>query len=438
MKSKNRHLNEVDRHITYITNGEYMTDIKPQTIRFNPEKKEVPLCDGVSITMIRIPVPEAGRVLLGSPDVVFWRKCNHEEERIIEQGGIPENELQERPYPETMPVESSGWLKDYEMQDDKTDDVDFSEKEKIDDALPGDVCVPYSEYDSIPTEEQMQEETEPSERETSDNVEWRSGDDGVIVGEEPPDGDMAPEIRYVLPDELSNWRRQGQDVFVPFAYRGIDEERHEERIGSYYLASFAVTQELWEKVMGDEKIKMIHPEIVGKNYPVIYVSYEEAIQFCRRLNEKVSVVFPDGAYEFSLPTAAQWEYAARAVYPNESQIDDNIITMDDHRDYLNKNAWWFENAGYVLHPVGQLQSNSWGLYDMLGNVEEWTAARGGYCNYARRDQKRIDYITRGGSFHDFLRECRITHQKHYSSPRYGGQYNGFRLALVPKWSLAVI
>src|SRR5690606_25493704 len=80
--------------------------------------------------------------------------------------------------------------------------------------------------------------------------------------------------------------------------------------------------------------------------------------YCRWLYQKTGVFY-------RLPTEAEWEYAARAgstsVYPfgNDSKE-------------LDKYAWHKGNSKSVYHKVGQKASNAWGLYDMLGNVAEWT------------------------------------------------------------------
>jgi formylglycine-generating enzyme required for sulfatase activity len=99
---------------------------------------------------------------------------------------------------------------------------------------------------------------------------------------------------------------------------------------------------------------------MGKSggFPANSMSQYAAIMYCKWLYKKTGIFY-------RLPTEAEWEYACRAgsaaAYP-----------FGEDKGQLGKYAWYKENSENRYHPVKQLQPNAWGLYDMLGNVEEWT------------------------------------------------------------------
>ena len=110
----------------------------------------------------------------------------------------------------------------------------------------------------------------------------------------------------------------------------------------FWLGQTEVTQAAFMKIM------QYNPSVFeGSKLPVESVSFNEADDYCAAINGR-------------LPSAAEWEYAARAgtTGPRYGKLDDI--------------AWYWDNAHYTTHPVGQKKPNAFGLYDMLGNVVEWT------------------------------------------------------------------
>lgn len=94
-----------------------------------------------------------------------------------------------------------------------------------------------------------------------------------------------------------------------------------------------------------------------KNMPVSYISYRDATEFCKWYSNKTG----KNCY---VPLRQQWEYAARG-----GQLTNDYKYSGS--DELNLVSWNGDNSNKLIHPVGLLDSNELGLYDMSGNVREW-------------------------------------------------------------------
>lgn len=115
----------------------------------------------------------------------------------------------------------------------------------------------------------------------------------------------------------------------------------------FYIGKYEVTQEQWKAVMKD------NPTVFnGDSLPMANVTWQQAQRFVERLNQL------DTTMHYRLPTEFEWEYAARA-----GAADD--ISWDD----IRKQA---QLGGNSPQPIARKTPNAWGLYDMLGNVWEWT------------------------------------------------------------------
>ena len=182
---------------------------------------------------------------------------------------------------------------------------------------------------------------------------------------------------------------------------------------AYYLGKYEVTQKQWGEVMGFNPSKF-----KGDDLPVEYVSWADAQEFVRKVNQM------EGTDKYRLPSEAEWEYAARAGTTTRYSFG------DDESD-LGYYAWWDRNPGDKTHPVGQKQPNAWGLYDIHGNVWEWVQDRW-HSDYdgaptdgsAWESGSSTIRVIRGG-YWDYSASCRSAYRgNHYPDRR---SYLGFRL-----------
>lgn len=208
--------------------------------------------------------------------------------------------------------------------------------------------------------------------------------------------------------------------------RGDDEVlRREVRVNGFFIGGFEVTQAQWQAVMGDN----LNPRFKGANLPMEQVSWDDAMEFCRRLSRRTG-------REYRLPTEAEWEYAARASARTPlafgETITPEIVNYDGNNPYGNAPKGEYRQRTI---PVGSLGvANAFGLFDMHGNVWEW-------CEdwYAPYDPNQLDNpkgsasgsnrVLRGGSWGNVGRYCRSAYRLNHA-PSYRSNYIGFRVVCV--------
>ncbi len=148
--------------------------------------------------------------------------------------------------------------------------------------------------------------------------------------------------------------------------RNYDGKRGEKvNVKAFWLGIFEVTQAQWIAVMGEknslDKLSESGPLCgIGDDYPMYYLTWEDAMDFCDRLNAMNKA--PEG-FKFSLPTDVQWEYAARNAFKGKLLFYSGSNKLEDV-------AWYAENSRLSTQPVGRKKPNALGLYDMNGNVKE--------------------------------------------------------------------
>jgi formylglycine-generating enzyme required for sulfatase activity len=258
------------------------------------------------------------------------------------------------------------------------------------------------------------------------------------------DGDpVVQRMRWIKPeyfqmgspdDEPGRWDDEGP--------------RHEVRIeAGFWLFDTPCTQALWEAVMGDNPSEFQRPE-----RPVENVSWEDVQGFMRRIDERIP------GLDLVLPSEAQWEHACRAGADTALYSGPIEILGDANAPALDPIAWYGGNSnqGFELengeertwlsdvqypggkagtHQVKGKRPNAWGLYDMLGNVLEWTqdtwheSYEGAPADGAawESDEPGADRVIRGGSWGVGARVCRCACRGGYEPG--GRRYDlGFRCA----------
>ncbi len=212
-------------------------------------------------------------------------------------------------------------------------------------------------------------------------------------------------------------------VFVPGgcfqmgSNTGDEDEKpvHKVCLDGFWIGKYEVTQNQWIKIMGKNPSRFQY----GENYPVEQVCWNDVNEFISKLNQLTNI-------SFTLPSEAQWEYAARSggkaqTYAGGDDIDDV--------------AWYRSNSEFHAHEIGTKAPNGFGLYDMSGNVSEWCKdvyASNAYStplsNVPLIISKESYFVHRGGSWVQKPGYVRTTYRQKFTAfYRYGDI--GFRLCI---------
>jgi formylglycine-generating enzyme required for sulfatase activity len=208
-------------------------------------------------------------------------------------------------------------------------------------------------------------------------------------------------------------------------------ETKEIRLSDFWIGAFEITHDQFGIFFKDESltqgsktdaITRPTPQYIdlswnmGKDggFPVNSLSQDGALMFCRWMYKRTGIFY-------RLPTEAEWEYACRAGTSTLYPFGNDVKLLDQY-------AWYQKNSKNKYQKVGQKKPNAWGLYDMLGNVCEWTL-----------DQYVEDYFDKIG---DQPIDPVIPPEKRYPRSLRGGSYldpadllaNGYRFESEAAWN----
>lgn len=204
-----------------------------------------------------------------------------------------------------------------------------------------------------------------------------------------------------------NYDRNSQTDELPVHHVKINED--------FYIGQTEVTQKLWKAVMGSNPSKKKCPK-----RPVESVSYYDIQEFLNLLDSLTGM-------HFRLPTEEEWEYAARGGKNSKGYVYSGGKDID-------KVAWYNGNTN-KLKKVKKRSPNELGIYDMSGNVWEWTNSKYHYYDKERNVKLGKEgqmYIIRGGAWQLPKTSSRIAWRgKRF--PDLKNSFGGFRLCLDAKY-----
>jgi formylglycine-generating enzyme required for sulfatase activity len=227
-------------------------------------------------------------------------------------------------------------------------------------------------------------------------------------------------------------RRPGEDQVVVTLTKG------------FWTAKYEATQGQWRRVRGELPGPLTAELPAGDDLPVGNVNFAEAEGYCRKLTDTGhrSGALPR-AWEFRLPTEAQWEYACRAGTTTATAFGDSLgSTQANFKGKPYNGAAPGPSLGRAAR-VGSYPPNAWGIHDMHGNIYEWCrdwyrsklpggrdpdlyAARG---SATRSEHGDISRVRRGGCWADEGWPCRSAFRLRFE-PERRYDHIGFRVVAV--------
>ena len=202
-----------------------------------------------------------------------------------------------------------------------------------------------------------------------------------------------------------------------------EQPTHQVTLTDYYIGKTEVTVAQYRTYCNATGISMPEEPYWGwnNNDPIINVNWNDAINYCAWLSKKLGK-------KVTLPTEAQWEYAARGGANSQGYKYSGANS-------IATSGWYSDNSGNQVHPVATKKANELGLYDMSGNVWEWCFDwydENYYANSPSNNPKKTSQgyrpirVFRGGSFGNQAAGCRVA-GRNFNTPTERGISSGFRV-----------
>jgi formylglycine-generating enzyme required for sulfatase activity len=197
---------------------------------------------------------------------------------------------------------------------------------------------------------------------------------------------------------------RGGNFLMGSSLHNSESPIHEVTLEDFWLGKYPVTQQQYLAIMGENP-----SHFKGEDLPVDSVSWHDAQEFCKAFSQSIGK-------SFSLPSEAQWEYAATR------KGNDYFLDLMSYSHYLKKFAWFNENSDNTSHSVYSKNCNGVGAYGMNGNIWEWCEDswhpnyNGAPCDgSAWVSDELIERVLRGGCWNSDEKACLSTSRHRHNS-----------------------